>query len=531
MMSFWSRGRWDIHDVSPPWGDRPSIYQHIVNHIRPGEPGLTEKGELLPDESPKGLNEMSWAAGALDGVMGHHVGSPEPSEFGRKVVDALHALIKKVSDKRAAALYALLLENPGLGYVDQLMEAVVADGNLDAGRTHDIAHWLATSAADREPVKCAIALLGMCQGANDRDLLLTLGRHEEFTLFVSVALNNQGNDPELSLWALACLVTGWGRIQIIERLVDTRDEQIKAWLLREGYKNDVLYEYTALICAKTGGLLPALRVSEPDEKLLNGAREILSSLIAGSGGPAEGIEAYPDGAEATELYFSHLQTRDLDLEGFIDVNRIDVFLKGDSAEVKDPALGWPQRRAKLLSLVNAILSRSDWEQRIREALDSEDRPTFGTALEAALILNLDVWEICFERLKRGDPHLWYRVMKTDDPDRVARVIALAEETLPLQEIASGPSDSPGAGLEFQHYSALDVVLQELRRFPGQGWTLIRVGLQSPTIRNRNMAAVALQAWDRTTWPAEAEPLLKRALEVEPREETRALMAKVLAGEQ
>jgi len=531
-MSLWSRGRWDIQDVSPPWGERPSIYQHIVDHIRPGEPGLRDKGELLPDdEVVRGGNEWRWAAGALDGVMGHHAGGAEPSEVGRKVVDALHALIKKASDKRAAALYALLLENPTLSYVDQFMGVVVADDNLDGGRTHDIAHWLATSAADREPVKFAIALLGMCQGADDRDLLLTLGRHEEFTLFVSVALNNQGNDPELSIWALACLVTGWGRIQIIERLVNTNDEQIKAWLLREGYKNDVLYEYTALTCAKTGGLLSALSVSEPDEKLLNGAGAILAALIAGRGGPAEGMDAYPDGAEATELYLSHLQTRALDLQSLIDVSRINEFLKEESGPVKDPALGWPDRSAQLLRLANAILSRPDWEQKTREALNSEDSRTFWTASEAAQALGLDIWDVHFERLKRGGTNLWYHVMKTDDPDRVARVIELAEKTLPLHELASGPSTSLGLGPEFEAHSALDVVVQELRRFPGLGWSLIRVGLQNATIRNRIMAAKALQAWDRTTWPAEAEALLKRALQAEPNDDTRALMAKVLAGEQ
>jgi hypothetical protein len=178
-----------------------------------------------------------------------------------------------------------------LGYVDHLLEAVVADDDLDAERVHTIAHWLATGAADREPIKCAIALLGVCHGGDDRDLLLSLGRHEEFTLFASVALKNSGDDPELSLWALACLVTGWGRIQIIEKLAETKDQQIKAWMLHEGYENEIMQEYTALICAQTGELLSALRTPEPDEKLLKGAGSILTALIRGRGGPSQGIEA------------------------------------------------------------------------------------------------------------------------------------------------------------------------------------------------------------------------------------------------
>jgi hypothetical protein len=67
------------------------------------------------------------------------------------------------------------------------------------------------------------------------------------------------------------LITGWGRIQIIERLAETKDEQIRAWMLRDGYRNDIMEEYTALTCAKTGNLVAALRQPEPDGKLLKGA--------------------------------------------------------------------------------------------------------------------------------------------------------------------------------------------------------------------------------------------------------------------
>jgi len=413
--------------------------------------------------------------------------------------------------------------------VDQLLEAVTAADDLDAERMHAIAHWLAIGAADREPIKFAIALLGVCHGSDDRDLLLTLGRHEEFTLFASVALGNSSDDPELSLWALACLVNGWGRIQIIERLAETKDEQIKAWMLREGYENEIMQEYTALICATTGDLLSALRKPQPDDKLLKGAGSLLTALIRGRRGPSLGIEAYADGAEATELYLTHLQMRDIDLQAFLHVNTIEQFLKEDSGEAKDPTLGWAERSVRLIGLTNAILSKPDWQQKVRDAINSEDRQAFWTATEAARVLGIDLWDVYFERLMRGED-LWYLVMQTDNDNRADRVIEFAERTIPLKEVASGPSDSLGLGPEFKPHSALDCVLQELRRFPGKGWPLIQAGLQSPTVRNRNMAVQALAAWNRTAWPAEAESLLKRAIKNEPRDETRALMVKTLAGE-
>lgn len=522
--------RWDIDGVKPPWGDRPSIFGHILTHIRPGEPGLGEKGDLLPDEEiVRGDKEIAWVPGALDGVIGHHADTSETAEIAGKILESLLAFTRKATDERASTFYSLLLQEPALTYLDALLEALVSTDNLDVEKVHTIASWLATSAADREPVKCAIALLGVSHGGDDRDLLLTLGRHEEFTLFASVALQNSDEEAELSLWALAILVTGWGRVQIIERLAETRDEQIKAWMLRDGYQNDIMCEYTALVCARTGDLLSALRKPVPDNKLLKGAGSILTALIRGRGGPSSSIDSYPEGAEAAELYLTHLQTREIDLQDLVDVSTIHQFLKEGSAEAKDPALGWIERGAKLLGLASVILSRSDWEPKVHEGLGSEDRQIFWTATEAARLLRIDAWEVYFDRLQRGEDQ-WFSVMQTDNEDRVDRVIEFAQATLPLHEIASGPADILGLGPGFQDHIALDYILQELRRFPGKGWPLIRAGLQSPTVCNRNMALMALRAWERTDWPGDAELLLRQATEIEPNDKVRETMTKALAGE-
>jgi hypothetical protein len=301
------------------------------------------------------------------------------------------------------------------------------------------------------------------------------------------------------------------------------------WMLREGYQNEIMHEYTAFICAKTGDLLAGLRRPDPDERLLKGAGSILTALIRGRGGPSAGIEAYAEGAEATELYLTHLQTGDLNLQDLVDVSVIDKFLREETGEARDPALGWLERNETLLRLTSAVLSRPEWERSVREGIESEDQTTFWTATEGARSLGIDAWEIYFKRLKRGED-LWYYVMQADDQGRIEQVIQFALETLPLKEIASGPSHSLGLGPEYQHHRALDFVLQELRRFPGKGWPLIRAGLQSPTVRNRNMAVQALQSWERNTWPAEAEPLLTHAMELEPMDDTRAIMVNALSGE-
>ena len=522
---------WSLEGIAPPWSDRPSLYQHILAHIRPGEPGLAAGGEELPDqELVEEVQKVRWAPGALDGVFGHHTEGGEPEETAEEVLEALRAFTRKASGERAAALYHLLAGGTAIEYVDHLLSAVLADDRLLLDRVRAVARWIATGAPDREAVKIAIALLGLFRDGLDRDLLLALGRHEELTLYTAVALGNSGEQPARILWELARNVNGWGRIQAVERLAGAADPEVAAWLLREGYRNSILYEYTALTCASAGNLIGVLRDPDPDEALLVGAGEILTTLIRGREGPAEGIGEYPEGAEAAELYLGHLRRRPcLGIEHLLAADAIRKFLDEEDGEAQDPDLGWPQRRDAILEHAKAVLARPEWPEIVERELTSSEPQTFHHAAAAAQALGFDVWDLYFERLERGED-MWYFVMQTDDPERIDRVVALAEERLPLDRIAAGPGEELGLGPRFRDHSALDFVLQDLQRFPGQGWPLLRAGLQSPVIGNRNMAARALAAWDRSAWPPEAEFLLRSALAHEPYEPTRELLGKVIAGE-
>jgi hypothetical protein len=70
-------------------------------------------------------------------------------------------------------------------------------------------------------------------------------------------------------------------------------------------------------------------------------------------------------------------------------------------------------------------------------------------------------------------------------------------------------------------------LQDLKRFPGRGWELIKTGLRSPVVRNRNMALQAFLAWSRDQWPAEALGLLQQAARTEPNEDLRGRLEKAI----
>jgi hypothetical protein len=90
----------------------------------------------------------------------------------------------------------------------------------------------------------------------------------------------------------------------------------------------------------------------------------------------------------------------------------------------------------------------------RPAKPSDDR-RFRAARLAANELGMDTWDASFRRQERGLGDDWFMLMQTNDPERIDRVLGLAEDILPLDDIATRP------GLEF--------IVQGLRRFPGKGW--------------------------------------------------------------
>ncbi len=528
LSSPWS---WTLEGVEPPWeSGRPSIYGHILAHLRPGEPGLAPGGEDLPDQALVDEGQaVHWAPGALDGIFGPPADPGESEETAWAVAAALRELTRKATAERAAALYGLLVEASAIEYVDPLLSGLLEDERMPQDRLREVARWLATGAPDREAVKIGIALLGLSRDAPQSDLLLVLGRHEELTLYAAVALGNATGEPAQLLWELARQVTGWGRIQVVERLGGTDDPDIAAWLLREGYRNRILIEYTAFTCARGGKLLAALTGGEPDDALLLGAGEILAALIRGREGPAEGIGEYGEGAAVAARYLKHLRRRpSLGLEHLLAVHTLREFLEEAGNEADDPELGWAPRRAALLRDAEDLLARPQWHQAVADGLASRDGLAFARAAAAARALEMDVWDLAFERLRRGED-TWSLAVQTDDPERMDRVVALVEERLELDRIAAGPQEELGFGADFRDHAVLDTVLRELRRFPGHGWPLLRAALQSPVVSNRNLAAAALASWGRAVWPPGADFLLRSALAHEPNAGTREVFTRVLAG--
>ena len=513
-----------------PWGEKSSVYEHLLRHLHPEVAGLLPGGEVLPDDEEfwEGKS-LRWAAGGLDGTTRRRASTEGRDARAAKLMGLLLSAADRPTPDHLHAMHDFLKSAPALAYVDDLLrEVVLARSTNQRGNLTQIARWLATHSPDREPVKIGIALLGVLSDHDESDLVLTLGRHDEFTLFAAVALTHLYEFPDALLMELGKHVDGWGRIQIIERLSDTRNPEVQAWMLRQGFKNSVMYEYTAHICSVAGDLARELTAAHVDDELFEAATGLIDALL--TGGPANDIDDYDDGVEAVQDYLRHVRSREPILATlrvlWLLRRRASRYVESKRTEAIN---GWtPAFYEWLTGECEEITSWPAWATLTEAALASTERRDFWLGLSSARLLGIDIWELCFEKLEAGED-LWFQVMETKDRSRAERVVAFATAKLPLARMASGPAMQMGQGPVWAEYRHLDWVLQGLEEFPHLGWGLIRTGFHSPVIRNRNMALKAFKNWSRAEWPSDALSVIKRALKKEPDPDVRARLSEFMAG--
>ena len=242
---------------------------------------------------------------------------------------------------------------------------------------------------------------------------------------------------------------------------------------------------------------------------------------------------YEYSGDACETYLNIVWSRaDLSLRHFLAVAKLKWFLAQPDGWEKRKQEQWTDsRRENMRSLSDEVLGRLSWRSKTTDALASENEQTFYEGDEAAQVLSIDTWDLHFSRV-RGNPlasSSWYRLMQQTNESRINEVLAFAESVLPLDQIGTGPGDELGMGPNFQPHQALDWVLQDLRRFPGHGWRLIKAGLSSPVVRNRNMAINALSAWGPKSWSSEMRAEVGSAADVEPKPEVKKRLADLLTS--
>lgn len=529
-MSLFSFSRTPKKNLDTPWKDYPSIFEHIKNNINAETGILTDIGDKLPDDSRRFKEgELRWVSGAMDGAFGHHGGGD------RKSINKVTVLTKKISEKGnledKIEQYRILEKDNIMDFIDPTLEEIIKLNVYSEPHLHNWAKWLTFESPDRGAVKFGVALLGLIRDKNDLDNLLILGRHEEFTLFVAVAITNTFEDSEEYLWELAKHVDGWGRIHLVERLSKTESPEIKKWMIYEGYKNSIMYEYLAYICATTGGLKEKLSQHAIDKTLLQSTGEIIEALI--NGGPAEDISVYQDTAIVIRLYLEQTIGKDFTLDRFLTYHTIKTYLSDEKNDWSEQSKnGWTDDlRANLLIDINKELTLSAWKDLVNEKKNSTDNIEFWKANQAASILGIDMWDIHWQRLidKPTKAGLWYHVMKNADNNRIDRIMELAMDKIDLNKISTGAEDNLGLGEEYELHRCIGFILQDLDKYPGKGEKIILTALKSPVTSNRNMALRALSAWGNEYINDNIKKSIIAAEKVEPNADTRNNLNKIVNG--
>lgn len=505
----------------PVVAEGPSIYEYIRRRLDPSGV-LPDAGMDLPDETVS-EDRIRWSAGAFDGVGGHHSGRASGAAHARLVAKNLAAAARRPSRRRLARLYRSVADQDALDFVDPMLE-VLAGLSVNVDAAHRLGLWLATTGSQRGAVKVGLALLGVTRVQESLAVVRTLGAHEEFTLYAAVALRNGSTDLERQVWELAKSVHGWGRIECVDRLRDTSDPEIQAWILREGFRNSVMYEYLAYTAATTGDLVGALRLGD-DRELLTAAGEIISAMLVG--GPAEGIDDYESGPEALSLFVERMEEHAETLGDLMAIGSMLHFL--DETDGPLPEKGWnPEQAADLRTRCVEMLARPHWPGLIDESLGSSDRMIAFSAGQAARTLGIDTFEVQIRKIAEdplGGP--WYDAWRQADEERAERLVDLARSRLPLEQIATGPGTALGFGPEWAPHSALDWTLQRLDSFPGVGRDLIQVAMRSPVVGHRYKALQTLRAWPVDAWPNNGTEILEVAAQGDPDEGVRSLAVDVL----
>lgn len=338
-----------------------SIYKNILA-------GQEIKGQAVPG------TDLHWAPGAADGAYILHFKVDDDHIRAAEAFDLFDTCIQNTTTSSINNFYNYFFENTLIHYEAPLRHLLSQKPDLTDKQEREyvekanlLGQWLIEFSPDREQTKAGILLLSVFLANLQESLKLvkTIARNDEFTFYALPALyslcNKSDMDYENELVDLAHSVEGWGRVFIIYELLKMPlKASTKNWLLREGYKNKVLYVYTAYSCAVAGDLLEELKMPQPDEKLLIGASEILSALFE-EGPPVKNIIYLPNGAAIAWLFLQHVSQRHLTTQYIQTIKDIHDFLHAERTDAEEQQIfqqnGWtPYFCDKIKDLIQTILS-------------------------------------------------------------------------------------------------------------------------------------------------------------------------------
>lgn len=332
MINTIGNGRTAINNITEETEmENKSIYTDICGHIVNGE---LKDFHLRQNKSEK---EISWADGALDGVMIYHMGHSDVSDEDREGLKKALEIASKGEDsfeEADAVLVDVVGQKGALCFLDGIQAALLEkQADLDLQNIMLYVVHLTKETDEIVLVKLGLALLELFKVNGDehfRQIVKNLALCNEFTfsaLFVMAGWDN-GNDE---IFDICKKVKGWGRIHAIEKLEPATDE-IRQWLLREGVNNEIMPAYSALTCWNKSGAEKVLFRDSISDEDYNGLCALIKGLV--DEGPVVGISELENGAEIIDRFLDIVTGRKALLSDYETVYYIMGMYSGDDEEAE-----------------------------------------------------------------------------------------------------------------------------------------------------------------------------------------------------
>lgn len=277
-----------------------SIYEQIQEAVGPDGtlPGGfdLEQEELSRSEDSQAGPTIRFAPGAEDGICYYHGGWGPDQEQLAQMVEATRLIAnEETASEGIDKLLDCFAERDGMiSCVDGLQGWIIEhQEELDLGRLFYSASVLLTASGSVGMVKYALSVLELAARVEGewQDHVRTLALFDEFTLFCVWVARHWEN---WEVFAMAQKVKGWGRVHAVREL-EASTQEVRDWLLDEGWDNDVLPAYTALDCAQKGGLRQRLEGETLSREQLDAAGGLIRALL--DEGPVRNISQMEDAEE------------------------------------------------------------------------------------------------------------------------------------------------------------------------------------------------------------------------------------------
>ncbi|PQO31157.1 hypothetical protein C5Y96_12450 [Blastopirellula marina] len=531
----------ESHDVSIAlaWKLPPTILQHLQDHIDTKQVGFTDGGLSLPDDARIFQEDgHAWVPGAFDSMMQYApaeiVGEPDEAIIQLILDDVMMGMPGKRD-----ALYERVRSTKVAGTLPELVQAIGDATMLGSDGVYELGKWLVSQSRDREPVKLGLGLLSLVPEKPIEDLLLVVGRHDEFTRGCIFAMQHWETPRREALIAkLLPHVSGWGLVPLVEQVKETYDRGIQDWMLREGGRRaGILIQYVAMTLATTGNLRDALLSDEVEPDVLESGGCVLTALIdierslrTKPQAHLESIHDYADAPVTVQRYLFHMQKHSKTVRDLSVIASIRAFLDdGDADWMLREDLGWSESLVQQMrDNANEILARSTWHDVVYTALASEDNDAYLYAVSGANLLKMTDAHIDVKRIQEINIRRASKMIGSNEQvvDEVQMYFARVPD---LVRIANTPRTGPPQRSRAGYQYSVPFRQDDLLAYPDQTEAMVEFLLGQSKHRMRKQALEIFDIWGKENWTEAAYQRLELALDVEADDELRMLMQNLING--